>query len=141
MSGQPSITEAYIDLVWLTEHDALTGVAEIIRERRRHVEQLGYTPEHDQREHRGGGLAFMSAQFILGLLARHYDGTSGGPAEDQTELAQSGALAAAEIDRLATEFSPPEPGGYRCWRSGHHTHHVHEPDQPCPLTGESGDQS
>ena len=49
-------------------------------------------------------------------------------------------MSAAEIDRLAAEFDAgPEPAGYRCWRTADEpgrngvTHHVHGPDQPCPL--------
>jgi hypothetical protein len=119
---------------------ALTGVAEIIRERRRQIECKGYTPEHDRREHADGRLANLAAAEVVSLISQRINGLSD-PGTDQTSLAETGAMAAAEIDRLQAEFGQPEPATYRCWSTGGGPgengviHHVHGPDQPCPLYG------
>lgn len=98
-----AVTTAYDDLDWLAANGALTGVAEIMRERRRQIEQLGRTPDHDREHHSGGGLMWMTEQHVWTLLTRLHDGLAG-PAEAETELVQTAALAAAEVDRLAGEF-------------------------------------
>lgn len=137
------LQQAMDNLSWLYQHGAEVGVAEVIRERRRHIEQLGYSTEHDRREHAGGGLVHMATSVIMQILASRYGGTTAGPAEAEIELTQTAALCAAEIDRLAAEFTPdPEPVTYRCWITHNEatgstaTHHVHGPGQPCPLKGD-----
>jgi hypothetical protein len=126
------------NLHWLEGRHALAGIAEVIRQRRFQIEQ-GHTPAHDREAHDDGALVQMAAGRLSDLSDSRLDGLAD-PATDEMTLAQAGALAAAEIDRL-TEFDPPEPepATYRCWRvpggpgvSGV-THHVHGPGQPCPL--------
>jgi hypothetical protein len=129
--------QAITDLAYLLNEGALTGAAEIIRERRRQIEQKGYTPEHDREQHSDGFLAQRASWWVRdtmeGIGAEAY-----GPAEARRQFTISAALAAAEIDRLAAEFDP-EPATYRCWRElGGHTHHVHGPGQPCPVYGDRG---
>jgi hypothetical protein len=123
-------TQMHADLHWLETHHALAGIAEVVRERRRQIEQKGYTVAHDQRVHADGALAQMAAGALSALADQRLEGLAD-PATDQGALAESAALAAAEIDRL-TEFEP-EPAAYRCWTVDGATHHVHGPGQPCPL--------
>ncbi len=130
------LSEAVNDLSWLFEYGAMTGVAEVLRERRKQIEQLGWTPEHDRREHIGGTLLALVREAAVTAFTGVFGGTDG-PAECEHHLAKTGALAAAEIDRLATESGPPETVTYRCWTNGSHIHHVHKPGDPCPL-GQAG---
>jgi hypothetical protein len=95
--------QAMRDLMYLDDNGALTGAAEIIRERRRQIEHKGYTPEHDQRNHADGKLANMVADSVAAVIVERLEGLSGPPA-DQSGLAEAGAMAAAEIDRLQGEF-------------------------------------
>jgi hypothetical protein len=97
------MSTVYDDLDWLREHDALTGVAEIIRERRRQIEQLGWTLGHDRERHANGLIAGYARAELSGLQATRNDGLAD-PASDEVHLAKAGALAAAEIDRLNAEF-------------------------------------
>jgi hypothetical protein len=87
------------DIAFLHEAGALAGVAEILRERVRQVGQLGYTPEHDDAEHNDGDLASYAQERLARLKHDRFEGTGGYP-EDERNLCQAGALAAAEIDRL-----------------------------------------
>lgn len=93
------------DLGWLHRNGALGGVHEVIRERRRQVEALGYTPEGDD-SHIGDGLIAMADIRLSDLRAARGDGTAD-PAGDERELRQAGALLAAEIDRLHRMMTPP----------------------------------
>jgi len=129
-----SLTHAYDDLAWLYERDAMTGVAEILRERRKQIE-LGWTPAHDRGHDDGWLMAEAHERLGRGLdaIAEGLDG----PHETARRLTVSSALSAAEIDRLATESGPPETVTYRCWTNGSHIHHVHKPGDPCPL-GQAG---
>lgn len=89
-----------LDLAVLARHGALGGVAEIIRERRRQVEKLGYTLEHDSREHSNGMLLHMARhRLVLVDVAR--DEWTANPVSDDEGLRKGGALIAAEIDRLS----------------------------------------
>jgi hypothetical protein len=100
----PELAAAMDDLAALHAAGALAGVAETLRERRRQVEALGYTPEHDDR-HDDGSLA-ADARFRLGhLLQSRVDGTSD-IAGDEDKLRTASALAAAEIDRLNRMVTP-----------------------------------
>jgi hypothetical protein len=94
------------DLYWLHSRGALAGVAEIIRERRRQIER-GWTPEHDDEAHGDGFLVLMAASASR-LVDRHRREGVADPATDEELLRKTGALAAAEIDRLARAFSPEE---------------------------------
>lgn len=146
MSGQrlPEahwVSELYDDIGYLAGQHALTGLAEIVRERRRQIEQDGFTPAHDRREHMGGTLLDLTRREAVSAFHGVFGGTDG-PPECERRLARTGALAWAEIDRLAAEFGPqpdpdpgPEPAGYRCWTEGNYTHHAHKPGMPCPVYG------
>ena len=101
----PAMAVACDDLAWLSAHGALGGVREIIRERRRQVQEHGYTVLHDVRKHDQG-------QLIIDALARTgrlwpdvRDGTAGYP-ETEEALRKAGALLGAEIDRLAHMLAP-----------------------------------
>lgn len=85
------------DILYLYQSRALVGVAEVIRERRRQIEQLAYTPEHDDRF--PGDLASMASLVLAGVKVRRQQGTAD-IGSDEEGLRQTGALAAAEIDRL-----------------------------------------
>jgi hypothetical protein len=92
------------DLAYLDQHGALAGVSEIIRERRRQIEKLGFTAERDD----------SYADMILTARALHevhavlHDVAeySASPADAEDGLRKSGALAAAEIDRLNRAMTP-----------------------------------
>lgn len=98
-----SWSQAVRDLAWLEDHDAVTGVAAVIAERRRQVEQLGYDAAHDREHHADGWLLgeAMQRAAVAGYMARH------DPVPDvistRQEAAEAGALLAAEIDRLGGE--------------------------------------
>lgn len=102
MSSGREWDEARDDLYWLFSRSALAGVAEIIRERRRQIE-LGHTPERDRAEHMDGKLLYMATGTAAWTGAQAEDGVLG-PPEVERGLAATGALAAAEIDRLDAEF-------------------------------------
>jgi hypothetical protein len=97
---------AYDDLVWLHEHGALAGVAEVIRERRRQIEAIGWTLELDDALVHGS-LATMAATRVNKLRASRRDGTAD-VGSDEEYLREAGALLAAEIDRLNRAFSAQE---------------------------------
>jgi hypothetical protein len=90
------------DLDYLHKHGALAGVGEIIRERRRQIEQ-GHTPERDREQRSHGTLVYMAGGQAERCRYRRLDGLAN-PADDERAMAQAGALAAAEIDRLNAEF-------------------------------------
>lgn len=103
-------SEVVDDLNYLEEHGALAGVAEVIRERRRQIEQLGYTVAHDGTEHDDGSLVIRAGRqcsaVVQGVLT-----TSEGPEFVEEKMRQAGALAAAEIDRLSRLLAPDDPRG------------------------------
>ena len=83
-------------LLWLDKHGALTGVARIISERRHQIE-TGYDTNHDQLHHPDGWLAAEATlEASAGAYMARHD-----PVKTDTagQLARSGALLAAEIDR------------------------------------------
>ena len=99
--------QAEDDLAWLlTEDDAWQGVAAILHERRRQIEEKGWIPAHDREHHADGLIAGYARAELSGLQASRNDGSSD-PASDQTHLARAGALTAAEIDRLAAREEQP----------------------------------
>lgn len=100
------VAQAYDDLAWLREHGALDGVAEIIRERRRQIEKLGYTPEQDRQRYADGWLMGLASRQLSRCDMRERDGLAG-PGDREHAMAACGALAAAEIDRLQAEFGEP----------------------------------
>lgn len=96
------IRDAYIaadqDLFWLAEHEALGGVAEILRERRRQIEQLGFDAEHDD-QFDDGWLISTAARRLREMSYGIQEGTTTYP-EAEHALRQAAALFAAEMDRL-----------------------------------------
>jgi len=96
------------DLNYLEAQGALAGVAEVIRERRRQIEQLGYTLEHDEHEHADGFLVSEASARTTSAIVLVAEGLSG-PAEVERDLVEAGALCAAEIDRLARLVEPGDP--------------------------------
>jgi hypothetical protein len=99
------LIDAHMNLAWLAEQGALAGVAEVIRERRRQIEQLGHTPWED-----GNSAVFLNLASMASLkLARVNVTRQQGTADigsDEEGLRQAGALAAAEIDRLNRMMTP-----------------------------------
>jgi hypothetical protein len=99
-TGMPPAVEAFFgteafagaqdDLVWLSEHGALTGAAEILRERRRQVEALGHIAEHDDALVRDQLVQMAEGRLSVMLFGARHDHL----------LYEAGALLAAEIDRL-----------------------------------------
>jgi hypothetical protein len=86
--------EAARDLVWLDDHGAMGGVAEILRERRRQIEVKGYDAAHDDSQ--DAGAMIMQAEHRLRVTrARICDGVP-----VVLAFRQAGALLAAEMDRL-----------------------------------------
>jgi hypothetical protein len=134
--AEPDYSAAQENLYWLMRNGALAGVAEIIRQRRSQIER-GHTVAHDCEAHADGSLADAMTGSAAMLGENRLEGLAD-PATDQAMLAVTGALAAAEIDRLAAEFEP-ERATYRCWRvpggpdRPGYTHHVHGSGEPCPL--------
>jgi hypothetical protein len=111
----------------------MTGVELIAAERRRQIEQEGWTPEHDD-EHSDGELAMAACYYAVVHEAAHFgpqiridlpallypkdwDWFWGkrAPEERQTnatrirDLTKAGALIAAEIDRLQREAAAAQP--------------------------------
>lgn len=104
----------------------MNGVELIAAERKRHVSEEGWTPEHDD-EHRGGEMAGAAICYATPEDEREYHGgptfrshaPAGWPwdadwwkpcAEDRIrELVKAGALLAAEIDRLKRATPDPSP--------------------------------
>jgi hypothetical protein len=95
-----------------------SGVELIADERRRQMDELGWTPEHDK-EHTAGELVRAALCYAVPSYARFSEGsTSGWPwgrlpeslqkesetkEEQVSRLAKAAALLAAEIDRLLAE--------------------------------------
>lgn len=89
-----------------------TGIEIITEERKRQVDEEGYTARHDIEENELGQLAFAAAAYACppeankatGLKRTHlfpWDSRTWSPSDDRIrELAKAGALIAAEIDRL-----------------------------------------
>jgi hypothetical protein len=101
-------SEVVDDLNYLEAHGALAGVAEVIRERRRQIEQLGYTVTHDDTEHDDGNLVHRAAVQLGFAQVERVSGTAD-PASDESRMRKAGALAAAEIDRLTRLLAPGDP--------------------------------
>jgi hypothetical protein len=98
-----SFSDAYTDLSWLADAGALDGVAEVLRERRRQLEQKGWSLAHDAQAHNAGKLMVMASQAAAQAYAGAVDGTKD-EAGCERLMARAGALAAAEIDRVNGEL-------------------------------------
>lgn len=105
---EPWDGQLVLDLDWLRTRGALAGVAEVVRERRRQIEQLGYTVAHDDTEHGDGWLMGAANDRLADMLIDVGTGVAGYP-ECEQALRQAGALAAAEIDRLNRMLAAEEP--------------------------------
>lgn len=98
------------------------GVGRIGAERRRQVEEEGWTPEHDD-QHSGGELTMAAACYAMAFKGKPapshwpWEGTWWKPKSRMRNLEKAGALIAAEIDRLKrlpevhASTGKPEPGG------------------------------
>lgn len=91
--------EAEQALMWLADHGALAGVAEILLERKRQI-SIGHTPEGDQVAIRSE-LVHLASRKLRDMMLGIRLGTIGYP-ESEAALKQAAALCAAEIDRLNT---------------------------------------
>ncbi len=93
-----------------------TGIELIADERKRQIEEEGWTAEHDA-EHEDGGLAVAASAYALPPMARTFMSLEDGkylpifwpfdacwwkpsPNDRIKELVKAGALIAAEIDRI-----------------------------------------
>ena len=98
----------------------MTGIDDIAAERRRQIEEEGWTAEHDGAEHAPGDLALAAACYAKHATrsdaARQYWKDEGKepkrwpwashwwkPKDRRRDLVRAGALIAAEIDRLDRE--------------------------------------
>lgn len=103
-----------------------TGIELIAEERQRQIEKEGWTPEHDD-QHNTGDLALAASAYAFAELYRQttsegYDTTphiwpfgrerwKPTPNDRIRELQKSGALIAAEIDRLQRRLCITTPKG------------------------------
>jgi hypothetical protein len=92
------LRDAYDDLAWLSSHDALGGVAEILQERRRQIE-MGHTAECDDVLTEGGLVVWAEGFLRDGVRAARRNGIAD-IGSDEHALRAAGALAAAEMDRM-----------------------------------------
>ena len=90
--------QAQADLAWLERHDAVAGVAALVAERRRQIETNGFSASHDQ-DHQPGWLA-QQAMVKAAVAAYMLESDPPGDPESCHELAEAGAMLAAEIDRV-----------------------------------------
>ncbi|KWK79401.1 hypothetical protein WM16_07605 [Burkholderia ubonensis] len=96
---------------WIDENVApraplTNAVRDVLAERRRHVEQEGWTPEHDD-QHTDGAMARAAACYaypeliaIAGLRTWPWDTTWWKPSAPRRNLVKAVALGIAEIERL-----------------------------------------
>ena len=105
MSRDPDVAVVCDDLARLADFGALGGVAEIIRERLRQVQDLGHTVARDAERHAEGFLPVSATLHLEAMWNAEREGTAGYP-ECEQELRQAGALLAAEIDRLVHDLTP-----------------------------------
>lgn len=97
--------------------DRIGGVGDIAAERRRQIEQEGWTPEHDD-SHADGELLFAAVAYVLyargnGDAVREWwpwDPTGFKGGDTRRLLVKAGALIAAEIDRLDRRQAAPRRG-------------------------------
>jgi hypothetical protein len=105
MSRDADVAVACDDLARLTDFGAMAGVAEIVRERLRQVQDLGHSAEHDDIEHTDGWLMHEAVRLVQNAGRRVAEGVGG--AEDIEEACrEAGALLAAEADRLFRMLTP-----------------------------------
>lgn len=99
--------QAEDDLTWLMHNGAAAGVAAVLRERRRQIEQ-GYTPEHDREHHSDGWLLGASHNRLQAILD-DIGTEASSPAWELDSMAAAAALIAAEIDRLDAAVRKDHP--------------------------------
>ena len=97
MSETRELAATMETLIWLEQHGALHGIAMLAAERRHQIE-LSYDTAHDRHAHPDGWLATEATlEAAAGAFMVKHDPVKG---DSQDQLARSGALLAAEIDRL-----------------------------------------
>lgn len=108
MTSRDQLAAAQADLAWLERHDAIAGIAEVIRERRHQIEVRGYTTLHDD----GHPLGWLAADAVIRLAGAAYMARYD-PAKVAAipELAAPAALVAAEIDRISGSTEPAATEG------------------------------
>lgn len=105
MSRDPDVAVACDDLARLADFGALGGVAEIVRERLRQVEALGYSAERDDIEHTDGWLMHDAIRRLQNAGRRVAEGIGGAEGIEEA-CRQAGAMLAAEADRLFRLLTP-----------------------------------
>ena len=89
----------------------MNGIERIAAERKRQIEQKGYTPEHD-REHKHFELTAAAIAYALHAAGEQHANENWWPFPPEAwrpsddpirDLEKAGALIAAEIDRLLAE--------------------------------------
>lgn len=99
MSTRDRVAQAQADIAWLERQGAAEGVAAIIAERRRQIEAMAWSRSHDDIAHTDGWLGWQAGvKAILGSYMVQHDPF--GNKDSTDEFAESGAMAAAEIDRI-----------------------------------------
>lgn len=93
----------------------MTGIERIATERRRQIEEEGWTPEHDA-QHINGELSTAAAYYSYpcqdpsflypGSWSREWMKRKGFPIPTDRDLIKAGALIAAELDRRANLAKP-----------------------------------
>lgn len=105
ISRDPDVAVACDDLARLADFGALAGAAEIVRERVRQVESLGYDAAHDDTGHTDGWLMHDAIRRLQNAGRRVAEGISGAE-EIEEACREAGALLAAEADRLFRLLTP-----------------------------------
>lgn len=85
------------------QHSRTPAVEMIAAERSRQIDKEGWSPEHDDDQHRSGDLATAAACYIEPSLMRQWwpwENEWWKPKDRIRDLVRAGALVAAEIDRL-----------------------------------------
>ncbi len=92
----------------------MTGAEAIAQERTRQLEELEWTPEHDDAEHQDEGLILAAAAYVHAYLDLPKMAEDFWPWDDYPMkatdpkrcLEKAGALIAAELDRLTRQEDP-----------------------------------
>lgn len=85
----------------------MTVIDEIADERKRQIEVEGWTPEHDDKEHRGAGMAVAASCYALSAAGKSNSRSQWPwslswwkPKDRRRDLIRAGALIVAEIERI-----------------------------------------
>lgn len=99
----PDLHQAITDLDYLYQAGALPGVAAVIAERRRQLQELNWPLSHDD-EHTNGLLITLARKRLVDVAIARHEGTT---VSETAELAKGGALVAAELDRINRSVKHP----------------------------------